>query len=80
MRIRIALTATALAASAVMGTAGAAAANDPPPVSQTTGDSPGILSGDNILVPIHIPVNVCGNSVNVIGLLNPASGNTCTNN
>ncbi|MGW7178946.1 chaplin family protein, partial [Streptomyces xanthophaeus] len=24
-------------------------------------------------------VNVCGNTVNVIGLLNPAFGNTCVN-
>lgn len=41
--------------------------------------SPGVLSGNLIQVPIHIPVNVCGNSVNVIGLLNPAIGNTCIN-
>ncbi|MGW6370322.1 chaplin family protein, partial [Streptomyces niveus] len=24
-------------------------------------------------------VNVCGNTINVIGLLNPAFGNTCVN-
>ncbi|WP_405711060.1 MULTISPECIES: chaplin ChpH [unclassified Streptomyces] len=41
--------------------------------------SPGVLSGNNIQVPIHVPVNVCGNTVSVIGLLNPAFGNTCTN-
>ncbi|MGC0416544.1 chaplin [Embleya sp. AB8] len=41
--------------------------------------SPGILSGNNIQLPIHIPVNVCGNSINIIGLLNPAIGNTCIN-
>ncbi|REE61890.1 small secreted domain DUF320 [Streptomyces sp. 3212.3] len=41
--------------------------------------SPGILSGNVIQVPIDIPVNVCGNTVNVIGLLNPAAGNTCAN-
>ncbi|SOD61794.1 Small secreted domain [Streptomyces zhaozhouensis] len=41
--------------------------------------SPGVLSGNNIQVPIHIPVNVCGNSINIIGLLNPASGNICVN-
>lgn len=28
---------------------------------------------------MHIPVNVCGNTVNVIALLNPAFGNTCAN-
>ncbi|MYV79646.1 DUF320 domain-containing protein, partial [Streptomyces sp. SID1046] len=25
------------------------------------------------------PVNVCGNTVNIIALLNPAFGNTCVN-
>ena len=41
--------------------------------------SPGFLSGNMVQVPIHIPVNVCGNTVNVIALLNPAFGNTCIN-
>ena len=42
--------------------------------------SPGIVSGNNIQVPVHVPVNLCGNTINVIGLLNPALGNTCVNN
>ncbi|GAA1322529.1 hypothetical protein GCM10009647_056710 [Streptomyces sanglieri] len=41
--------------------------------------SPGLISGNSVQAPIHIPLNVCGNSVNVIGLLNPAFGNTCAN-
>ena len=41
--------------------------------------SPGVLSGNVIQAPIHIPVNACGNTVSVIGLLNPAFGNTCVN-
>lgn len=41
--------------------------------------SPGVLSGNVVQAPIHIPVNVCGNTVSVIGLLNPAFGNTCVN-
>ncbi|MGA4540068.1 chaplin [Uniformispora flossi] len=41
--------------------------------------SPGVLSGNVVQVPVHVPVNVCGNTVNVIGLLNPAFGNTCIN-
>ncbi|MFE6102537.1 chaplin ChpH [Streptomyces laurentii] len=41
--------------------------------------SPGVVSGNVIQVPIHLPVNVCGNTINVIGLLNPAFGNTCIN-
>ncbi len=39
--------------------------------------SPGVVSGNVIQVPIHIPVNVCGNTVDVVGLLNPAFGNAC---
>ncbi|MGW7416692.1 chaplin [Streptomyces sp. NPDC054863] len=42
-------------------------------------NSPGVLSGNNIQVPVHVPVNLCGNSVNLIALLNPAFGNTCIN-
>ncbi|MEU4264860.1 chaplin [Streptomyces argenteolus] len=42
-------------------------------------NSPGVLSGNSIQVPIDIPVNACGNSVNVGGLLNPTSGNDCGN-
>ena len=41
--------------------------------------SPGVLSGNVVQVPVNIPVNVCGNTVDVIGLLNPAFGNTCVN-
>lgn len=41
--------------------------------------SPGVLSGNVIQVPIHIPVNLCGNSIDVIGILNPAFGNPCLN-
>ncbi|MFC7257594.1 chaplin [Streptomyces lutosisoli] len=42
-------------------------------------DSPGVASGNVVQVPINVPVNVCGNAVSVIGLLNPAFGNTCVN-
>lgn len=42
--------------------------------------SPGVASGNVIQAPVHIPVNVCGNTVNVIALLNPAFGNQCVNN
>jgi hypothetical protein len=42
-------------------------------------NSPGVVSGNTIQVPIHIPVNVCGNTISVIGVLNPAFGNSCQN-
>ncbi|MFF8189566.1 chaplin [Streptomyces bobili] len=41
--------------------------------------SPGFLSGNVVQLPIHIPVNVCGNTINVIALLNPSAGNVCVN-
>lgn len=41
--------------------------------------SPGVLSGNLVQIPIHIPVNLCGNTVDVIALLNPAFGQTCVN-
>lgn len=41
--------------------------------------SPGILSGNNVQAPIHIPVNVTGNSISVIGVLDSAFGNTSWN-
>ncbi|MFD7546169.1 chaplin [Streptomyces sp. NPDC059578] len=42
--------------------------------------SPGVLSGNVIQVPVHVPINICGNSVNIIALLNPTFGNVCVNN
>ncbi|MFD9415171.1 chaplin [Streptomyces goshikiensis] len=68
---------TATAGAVLAGGAGMAAAD-------ATADgaaigSPGVLSGNVVQVPIHIPVNICGNTVNLVGLLNPAFGNTCIN-
>jgi hypothetical protein len=42
--------------------------------------SPGVLSGNVVQVPLHVPVQVCGNTIDVVGLLNPAFGNVCVNN
>ncbi|MFI9201030.1 chaplin [Streptomyces sp. NPDC053048] len=41
--------------------------------------SPGFISGNVIQVPIAIPINICGNSIDIVGLLNPTFGNTCVN-
>ncbi|MFB0628899.1 chaplin [Streptomyces sp. AB3(2024)] len=41
--------------------------------------SPGLLSGNLVQLPVHVPVNVCGNTVSVVGMLNSASGNRCAN-
>ena len=42
-------------------------------------NSPGVASGNVVQAPVHVPVNVCGNTISVIGLLNPAFGNFCIN-
>ncbi|KUJ67230.1 chaplin [Streptomyces albus subsp. albus] len=42
--------------------------------------SPGVVSGNVVQVPVHLPVSVCGNTIDVIGLLDPAFGNVCINN
>ncbi|MFF7451046.1 MULTISPECIES: chaplin family protein [unclassified Streptomyces] len=68
----------ALGAGAVaLGSAGMAMADAG--AQAAAAHSPGVASGNVVQVPVHIPVNVCGNTVNVIALLNPAFGNTCAN-
>ncbi|MFD9789315.1 chaplin [Streptomyces sp. NPDC059070] len=76
MRIRTALAATALAATTLIGTAGVASA-DPVPPNGVAEDSPGVLSGNVIQIPVDVPINVCGNTIDIIALLNPSVGNTC---
>jgi len=41
--------------------------------------SPGLISGNVVQLPVHVPVHVCGNTVNVVGLLDPSAGNACAN-
>ncbi|MFJ6623350.1 chaplin [Kitasatospora sp. NPDC091335] len=78
MRMRTTFAATALAAAAVLAGAGTAAAGSATANGAAIG-SPGILSGNLIQVPVNLEANVCGNSINIIGLLNPAFGNICVN-
>ncbi|MGY0019888.1 chaplin [Streptomyces sp. YJ-C3] len=59
--------------------AGAGAASADAGAQGAAWGSPGVLSGNVVQVPVHVPVNACGNTVNVIGLLNPAFGNSCSN-
>ncbi|POX37216.1 chaplin [Streptomyces sp. Ru73] len=76
MRIRITAAAAVLATAAIVGGAGAAAADSG--AQGSSSHSPGVVSGNTIQVPVHVPVNACGLSVDVIGLLNPAHGQ-CAN-
>ncbi|MFJ3790467.1 chaplin [Kitasatospora sp. NPDC090091] len=68
---------SAAAAGLVLGAAGSAAASSG--AEGVAAGSPGVLSGNQVQVPVHIPLNLCGNSVDVIGALNPAFGNSCAN-
>ncbi|MFE6051069.1 chaplin [Kitasatospora sp. NPDC056446] len=47
--------------------------------SGTAANSPGVVSGNSIQAPVDVPVNACGNSVDVVGVANPAFGNDCAN-
>jgi hypothetical protein len=79
-RIALGVTTGGLLAGGGLGFAHAATTNS----SGSSGgaavsDSPGILSGNLIQIPVDIPINVCGVTANVLGLLNPAAGNDCSN-
>ncbi|MGW7303610.1 chaplin family protein, partial [Streptomyces sp. NPDC054829] len=76
-RIAKGLVLTSAAAAAVAGGAGIAAADAG--AGGGAAHSPGVLSGNVVQVPVHVPVNVCGNTVNVNRLLYPAFGNTSGN-
>jgi hypothetical protein len=41
--------------------------------------SPGFLSGNVIQLPMNVPINICGNTIDVVALLNPAFANECLN-
>lgn len=72
----------ALVAASVGLPATIAAADDSPNSPTATGnawDSPGILSGNVIQLPISIPVNACGDNIGLLGALGVTSGTVCAN-
>ncbi|MEU1409356.1 chaplin [Streptomyces sp. NPDC005728] len=70
---------TMVAGGLVAAGAGMASATDGAWANGEAKGSPGIVSGNVIQAPVHVPVNVVGNSVSVIGVLNPAFGNLGVN-
>jgi hypothetical protein len=70
---------TMVAGGLVAAGAGMASATDGAHADGKAVGSPGVVSGNLIQAPVHVPVNVVGNSVNVIGALNPAFGNLGVN-
>ncbi|MEV7884539.1 chaplin family protein [Streptomyces sp. NPDC002817] len=69
----------AAAATSILSLCGSSPALADSDASSAAKGSPGVLSGNDIQVPVDAPVNACGNSVDVIALLNPAFGNSCAN-
>ncbi|MER5947670.1 chaplin [Streptomyces sp. NPDC001904] len=45
--------------------------------SGTTANSPGLLSGNTVQAPVDVGLNLCGNTADVVGALNPSTGNAC---
>jgi hypothetical protein len=77
-RIAKAVVLSTAAVAAVAGASGVALADSG--ANGAAVGSPGVLSGNVVQAPVHVPVNVCGNTIDVVGLLNPAFGNACVNN
>jgi LPXTG-motif cell wall-anchored protein len=67
-----------IAASGVLAGSASAALASTTATGESAG-SPGIASGNTVQAPVDVPINVCGNSVNVLGLLNLNVGNHCAN-
>ncbi|MEZ0066339.1 hypothetical protein ABIA32_002349 [Streptacidiphilus sp. MAP12-20] len=80
MQVKKIVAVVATAGGLALAGAGVASAHSGAQAEGAAWGSPGVLSGNVIQVPVHIPVNVCGNTISVIGLLNPAFGNHCENN
>ncbi|SOD58155.1 Small secreted domain [Streptomyces zhaozhouensis] len=70
--------AVALIVGGIAATGAGVAAADSNAVGGAAG-SPGVASGNSVQIPVDVPLNVSGNTVNVVGLLNPAFGNTAVN-
>lgn len=73
--VRIGVVAAA-AATGILSMPGTGASATASSQGETSG-SPGVLSGNSVAVPVSVPANLCGNSVDVVGALNPAFGNSC---
>ncbi|WP_326599750.1 chaplin [Streptomyces sp. NBC_01803] len=67
------------AAGAVVGATTGTATASGADAQAAAATSRGVLSGNNVQVPIGVPLNVVGNPINVVGLLNPAFGNSGVN-
>ncbi|WP_305125576.1 chaplin [Streptomyces odontomachi] len=69
---------TAAAVTGILSVPGAFAFADAD-ADAVVSDSPGVASGNSVSVPVNVPVNICGNSLDIIAALNPAFGTHCAN-
>lgn len=76
--IKRAMAVTVAASGLALAGAGIASAHTPQAQGASM-DSPGIVSGNDVQVPVHVPVNVCDTTVTAIGALNPTFGAPCLN-
>lgn len=77
--IKRAMAITMAASGLALAGAGVASAHSPQAAGGAT-LSPGVVSGNAVQVPVHVPVDACGNNISVVGLLNPSFGGFCVNN
>ncbi|MGP3923268.1 chaplin [Streptomyces sp. 8N616] len=79
-RIVRAAAVTAVASAMVTGAAGTAVAGTD--AKGAAVNSGGVIAGNVVQIPIHVPINFCGNNVSWPGgasFLSPTIGNTCVN-
>jgi hypothetical protein len=77
--LKKAVAVTMMAGGLIAAGAGMASATGGSQAAGQTVASPGVGSGNLIQAPVNVPVNAVGNSVSVIGALNPAFGNSGLN-
>ncbi|CAM5443420.1 hypothetical protein GCM10010329_51230 [Streptomyces spiroverticillatus] len=78
-KLNKAVAVTMVAGGMIAAGAGAASAASGSDANGKAVQSPGVVSGNLVQAPIHVPVNATGNTVNVIGALNPTFGNESSN-
>jgi hypothetical protein len=67
----------AVLAGVVMAMGMAAPAFADSDAAGSAASSPGVLSGNVVQLPLDLPTNLCGNSLGIVSLLNPAFGTAC---
>ncbi|MYX94576.1 DUF320 domain-containing protein [Streptomyces sp. SID486] len=76
MRCRSFAATTVLTGVLALAGAANAVAADPDPTSGVAAE-PGVISGNVVQVPVDLGLNLCGDSIDVVGVLNPAAGDAC---